>query len=660
MRKPKLSYYVGDFETTVYDDQTETEVWASAIVEMYTEDVIILHSIDETFDYLCNLQRNLIIYYHNLKFDGTFWLYYLTYVKKLKQGFIMDEDKIVAQKTDEQLEDGEFSYIISNMGQWYGISIKINGYIINIRDSLKLLPVSVKRLGESFGTKHKKTSIEYTGYRYAGCEITEEEKKYIANDVLVVKEALEIMFDQKHKSLTIGACCMKEFKQIMRTQMSAIDYKLMFPDLTKIELDKELYGSKDADEYIRESYKGGWCYLVKGKEGKIYKNGITADVNSLYPSMMHSESGNRYPIGYPTFWKGANIPEQITDDEYYYFIRIKCRFKIKRNMLPTIQIKHNIFYSPNEWLTTSDFYSKKDKKYYRYLTDMEGNSIEAKPILTLTKTDYLLFRKHYNVYDLEILDGCYFSTVIGLFDEYIDKYKQIKMNSKGALREIAKLFLNNLYGKLATNRIDSFKIINDEIADHLSFFTVTRDDKPVVYIPAGSAITSYARRFTITAAQANYHGINNRGFIYADTDSIHCDLSPDMLVNVPVHSSDFCHWKLEGSWDKAIFIRQKTYIEHIVAENLEPIDEPYHNIKCAGMPDACKQQLNYSFQQHDEAYWSAKLGEKWQTYTQEERDFICTPRNYSDFKVGLKIFGKLLPVQIKGGTVLYETTYEIR
>lgn len=36
-----------------------------------------------------------------------------------------------------------------------------------------------------------KLDMKYTVYRYAGCEITEEEKKYIANDILAVKEALE-------------------------------------------------------------------------------------------------------------------------------------------------------------------------------------------------------------------------------------------------------------------------------------------------------------------------------------------------------------------------------------------------------------------------------------------------------------------------------------
>ena len=55
MRERRYKYFVGDFETTVDDDissQSSTEVWASAIVEMNTEDVVILKSIDATFQYL--------------------------------------------------------------------------------------------------------------------------------------------------------------------------------------------------------------------------------------------------------------------------------------------------------------------------------------------------------------------------------------------------------------------------------------------------------------------------------------------------------------------------------------------------------------------------------------------------------------------------------
>jgi hypothetical protein len=35
-------------------------------------------------------------------------------------------------------------------------------------------------------------------------------------------------------------------------------------------------------------------------------------------------------------------------------------------------------------------------------------------------------------------------------------------------------------------------------------------------------------------------------------------------------------------------------------------------------------------------------------------------RNIDDFKIGLKVPGKLLPKRIRGGTILVETTYEMR
>jgi hypothetical protein len=182
------------------------------------------------------------------------------------------------------------------MGQWYTFKIKEGPYLIELRDSLKLLPFSVKKIGKSFGTKHKKLDMEYVGVRYAGCEITPEEESYIKNDVLVVKEAIEIMYEEGHDKLTIGSCCLTEFKKTV----DKWDYKHFFPDIYTIPLD-ESYGSPNAGEYVRRSYKGGWCYVVEGKAKKLKHNGTTADVNSLYPSMMHSESGNRYPVGEPHF-----------------------------------------------------------------------------------------------------------------------------------------------------------------------------------------------------------------------------------------------------------------------------------------------------------------------------------------------------------------------
>lgn len=654
-RPRKVKYLVGDFETTVYAGQKNTEVWASAIVEMFTEDVSILHSIVETWNYLVALKSNLIVYFHNLKFDGNFWISFFLNKLHLKQAYTGDGVNSCGWKHDKEMYNNTFKYTISEMGQWYSIKVKINDKIIEFRDSLKLLPFSVKEIGKAFKTKHQKLDKEYTGFRYAGCEIKPEEKKYIANDVLVVKEALEIVFKEGHNRLTIGSCCLAEYKQIVGKD----EWKRRFPDVTKLELDSEIYGKSNVDDYIRKSYRGGWCYLVKGKENKIYTNGTTADVNSLYPSMMHSMSGNRYPVGKPMFWSGNFIPEKALQSNMYFFIRIKTKFYLKNGKLPFIQIKGNMLYKGTESLQSSDVFDKDTGKYYDKYIDIDGNTCDTRVELTLTMTDYFLILEHYELVDFEILDGCYFYSEIGIFDKYIDKYAKIKMTSKGARRTLAKLFLNNLYGKMASSTDSSFKLAYVKDDNSIGFINITAKDKEAGYIPVGSAITSYARNFTIRAAQANYHGVKEHGFIYADTDSIHCDLPPEQITGIKVHETDFCAWRLESCWDRSIFARQKTYIEHVTHEDLHKIENPYNNIKCAGMPQRCKDLFELSMS-GKAVYEDYKENTPVNRFLFNQVTHEPIVRTFDDFKIGLNVPCKLIPKRIDGGVLLVESTYKMR
>lgn len=663
IRKQKIM--VGDFETTVYKGQQRTDVWAAALVELGSEDVKIFHSIGETWDYLLDLKQNVTCYFHNLKFDGMFILDFMLNVKGYEQAFEWEDE----QKTKghfierKDMQNETFNYIIDDMGQFYTLTFKHNGKYIQFRDSLKLLPFSVKSIGKAFNTRHQKLEMEYEGKRFPGCTITPEEQEYIKNDVLVVKEALETMFAEGHNKLTIGACCLSEYKKTHER----LEYDCMFPDLTKIDLTRlNLKGipEKTADEFIRKSYKGGWCYLVPEKARKVYHNGLTADVNSLYPSMMHSESGNRYPVGKPKFWTGE-IPEKLTSKNpyyknFYYFIRVRTRFDIYEGYLPTIQIKGNVRYKSTEWLETSDIYDYKTDTYHDSYIDTDGTIKPATVELTLTGTDYELLKEHYELNDFEVIGGCYFSTAIGLFDDYINKYRDIKMNSQGAKRTLAKLFLNNLYGKMASGTDSSFKyvFVNPEKDNALDFKIVKANNKKAGYIAVGSAITSYARNFTIRTAQKNYHGPDKAGFIYADTDSIHADVRPDELIDVPVHANAFCHWKLESYWDKAKFIRAKTYVEHISYEDMEelPKEEQYYSLRCAGMPDRCK----------DLFLKSVELTEKHETltdleeYEPEQIKFLQTAHEWTDFDYGLNVPGKLIPKRVPGGIILVDTSYEMK
>ena len=206
---------------------------------------------------------------------------------------------------------------------------------------------------------------------------------------------------------------------------------------------------------------------------------------------------------------------------------------------------------------------------------------------------------------------------------------------------------------MASSKNSSFKIAYVKEDKSLGYIPVAEYNKQPGYIPVGSAITSYARNFTIRAAQKNYHGVDKRGFIYADTDSIHCDLEPQEIKGIEVHDTDFCKWKLESCWGEAIFTRQKTYIEHITHENLKPIEEPFYNIKCAGMPQRCKDLFNLSMSGFTPT-------EDDNSFTEKEKEFLKTKRTIKDFKVGLVVPSKLLPKTIQGGVLLCETNYEMR
>lgn len=640
----KRKVFAADFETTVYAGQDHTEVWSSAFAEVGTgKEGIVLHSIQEQFDFIATLHSDVTLYYHNLKFDGSFLLDYFMRRDDFSQAELLDdEENVIGLKRDKHLLDNEYTYTISSLGQWYTFAYKYKGHLIQIKDSLKLIPFSLADAGKAFNTKHRKLDMEYVGYRYAGCPIYPKEKEYILNDVYVLRECLEFMFTAGHKRLTVGSCCMAEFKLTLKELMGHGDaYRRTFPDLYKYEIDPR-FGAKNADGYIRKAYKGGWTYLVPEKAQKTFYCGTTADVNSLYPSVMHSDSGNWYPIGFPNFWAGDFIPEEANRFDRYYYMRIKTRFYIKDGRLPCIQIKGDKRYKGKEWLRSSDVYQ-------------DGVVTDCPRItLTVSCTDYALITEQYHLVDFEILDGCWFYAEKGIFDNYINKYKEIKMNSTGATRTLAKLFLVNLNGKLGASDDSSQKVAYLE-NDEIHFKYIEAHNKEPGYIPAGAAITSYARDFTIRAAQKNYYGPDKRGFIYADTDSIHCDLYPEELKGIPTHNTEFNHWKLEGSWVMGRFIRQKCYIEYITHENLVECI-PYYNVKGSGMKKRVR-----------ELFVASITGEDPEKLSPEEHDFLYDKttgkriqRTIEDYSAGLEIPGNLKAKRIRGGIILESHTFKMR
>lgn len=625
-------YYVADFETTVYDNQYFTEVWASALAELWddTNHVEIKTSLQDFMRSLFSRNQNMVIYFHNLKFDGSFILDWIKKQPSFHEKIVLDGEKNEHFAKDYKLRHKDYIYQISSKGVFYSITINYRGYLYVFYDSYKIIPFSVAQIGKAFDTKNRKTTIEYTGFRKAFGLISEQEKEYIKNDVLVMKEALEKMFNMGLTSQTIGSSALKVFKSGYDKE----DLELLFPQVYDIPIDINKYGQDNVGEYIHKSYHGAWCFCNPVFKDKIIYDGVTVDANSLYPSQMRLK---KFPVGLPKFFSGEPPVEALQEDKLY-FIRIKCRFELKSGYLPFIQIKGDMRYNGREMLESNIVYDK------------YGNILQNEQItFTMTCIDYTLFKEHYNLYDLQFLDGCYFKAVYGLFDEYIDNFMQMKIESKNIVeRTIAKLLLNNLYGKFAMYKDSSFKVAFLE-ENKINFRTVREMDKVPTYIPIGSFITSYARDTTIRLAQKNI-----KHFCYADTDSLHCCCNEKELVDVPIHDKKLGFWKVELRWKRGIFHRQKSYVESEIIDG----KEEYH-VTCAGMGKEVKQTFINALKYRDGSITTQEILSL-DKYDKIQKGYMLRGADLSDFKTGLTIYGNLKAKRIIGGIILVKCPFRLR
>lgn len=571
-----MKKFTADFETAVWLED-ETWVWAWATCEIGNEkNLQIGNNIDSFIEY-CKNEKNSIFYFHNLKFDGEFIIYWA-----LKNGFTHAEKK-------EDIKANTFTTLISDMGQFYQITLyfeKKNKKVhkVTFIDSLKIIPFSVDQIAKSFNLEISKLKIDYKKPRPRGWELTKEEREYITNDVLIVAKALNTIFSEDLTKMTEGSNALNDFKNILTKSK----FNHYFPSLD-YEVDKDL----------RKAYKGGFTYLNPIYKEKDIYNGEVLDVNSLYPSVMYEKL---LPFGEPIYFNG-----KYKDDKVYslYIQMISCSFKLKKNKIPTIQIKNNkAFFRANEYLESSE------------------NEIV---VLTLTNVDLKLFFEHYEVYDLEYLCGWKFKGITGIFTKYIDKWigrknKATIEGNKGQ-RTLAKLMLNSLYGKFATSLDVQSKIPELGEDDIIHYHLSEKETKEGIYLPIGAFITAYAREKTIRTSQAiKDYSLKKYGkdlYCYSDTDSIHtllpieelklfCDIDPVRLGA----------WKHEGHFTKAKFVRQKCYLEEI---------DGNINITCAGLPKNCYSQV------------------KWEK-----------------FKEGFTASGKLTFKHVKGGVILVETDFTIK
>ena len=583
--------FTADFETTTNPE--DCRVWAFALCEIGdTDNFIYGNSIDEFMEWCAYSKRNYRLYFHNLKFDGEFILWWL-----LDNGFEWIEDK-------KYRRDKTFTTLITDMGAWYSIEIyfKIgkNGTAnkVTIYDSLKILNFSVEQIAKDFDLPIRKLELDYKTDRPKGHELTPHEIDYIRNDVEIMARALDYMFNTAGlKKMTIASDALSDFKSRCK------NFKHYFP-----ELDMET----DAD--IRLSYKGGFTYLTDNYIEKETEGGVVFDVNSMYPAKMVNEY---LPFGFPEVFEGKYEKDNLYN---LYVQQLTCSFDIKPNMLPTIQLKRNMSFMPNQYIKTTN-----------------GELVT----LTLASPDLELFFKHYNVENITWHGGYKFKSCKGLFDSYINYWTEQKISAKkegnGAKTRTAKLMLNSLYGRFGLNPRGAKKcpVMLEDGSIH-QIMLDTEERKPI-YIPVASFITAYARKYIIESGQKMREWtLKNKGFdgmVYFDTDSMHIigidenDVK-ELSKELEIDDYKLGAWKLESKFVKGKYLRQKCYIEQG--------EDGIINVTVAGLPKKLSHLVTFD---------NFNIG--------------FSTANFTDEEVG-ELGRKLTYKHVKGGVILADTDFTIK
>lgn len=573
--------YTADFETTTDPETAHVWSWESCVVgdpDNFCRGIDI-----ESFIEYCSLEDR-IIYFHNLKFDSSYILSYL-----LTHGYSWSNKRA--------LNKHEFSTLISNMGQFYSVTVCFGDTTTTFYDSLKLIRLSVEQIAKAYGLTFRKLEIDYDKPRPEGYIPTDKEWEYQHADVAIMSQALHILFTEGLTKITQGSNALWDYKEIIGKK----NFKRWFPVLPP-----------EIDAFCRKSYKGGATQVHKIFANQEIGCGITLDVNSMYPWAMYEMF---LPFGEPIYYTG-----RYRQDKLYplYIQKLSCSFELKEGYIPTIQLKHSGLFRGTDFLESSD-----------------GNIVE----LTLTSVDLKLFLDHYNVYNVSWISGYKFMQSKNMFTEYIDKWYAIKAQAtkdgnKG-LRQIAKDMMNSLSGKFGLRPEVQEKIPYYD--EKLRFKLGEVEQRDSIYVPVVSFITSYGRDKALRSAQKNYDR-----FIYMDTDSLHL-AGTELPDNLDIDSTRLGWWDLEKTWVRGYFIRAKTYIEEesVSRETMESMvqeekAEPWQfydvdgdlrilNITCAGMPKNCYRHVTYE---------------------------NFRPTNWFD--------GKLMPVMSKNGITLVKKVFTIQ
>jgi len=484
--------------------------------------------------------KNVIIYFHNLKYD------YNTLKEHLfHMGAPCEKD-----------------------GQLYNVNFKFKCRNYQFRDSLKIAPMKLADFQKSFGLDedlNKKEAIAYEYYTIYNMEdmrvevevyeqfLSEENKK-------IFRQSLEdnyefryrkdektgkMIFDPKEYykyylkyDTFILMKGLEKFEEIIDNIVSELNKKYntnhiinLYDYLTISSLTHAIIGAfgsyegvyqmcGNLREFCGHMVTGGRVQVNQKYKKKVIKKKIADyDGVSLYPSAIKRMCDER---GLP---KGKakqidSYDKKVLDNYDYYMVKIKITKINKKQQLPMVSYKD-------------------ENGSLKYINKVNEPIITYVDMITLS--DWIEFQE----IEYEIIDGIYYNEGYNnrmgdiIYHLFTNRLKHKKAGNQ-AMQLILKLMMNSAYGKTITKKTTTKKVIihNDKKEQYISnYFNTIKEFKQLTnnqwevkmdcvdssynMAQVGSFVLSYSKR--IMNEVFNIANTYNCPLYYTDTDSIHCN-----------------------------------------------------------------------------------------------------------------------------------------
>lgn len=292
---------------------------------------------------------------------------------------------------------------------------------------------------------------------------------------------------------------------------------------------------------IRGAMRGGISYINPKYQGYVVGAGMAIDANSMYPSILLS---CEIPRIYRGMTEGGVNPNM---GKYFVAEITKLKAHLKPNHHP--------------WLKRQ---ARVDKLY---LEDLDWD----KGVLTSVDINYMY--ETYDVEEIEYKRVFYFDpdpNFTKAIREHIKLWRKVKENpSSSAERSFAKIMLNTVWGRWG---MYEKYVVNDGKRMDIG-------DKQTDMVSA-CFTTAYARVRLNRMANRFYDE-----FIYCDTDSVHLITDKtveevESIIGNLIDPKEFGKWKVEDTWDKARYIKSKTYGHALLGQDIGGHDKLH--LKVAG------------------------------------------------------------------------------